>query len=167
MWGWWTKSCIVWNPKCKEKWIFFNMLILIFFGTISLWSAVLHHLLWHQDVGRLLAQITSSLWLESVGYHGSSAIKDNTRTSNQSFRVLLIKVRSGSWAADKLSWGHSRREAGNESFWLNFNQGVFAVLICKWCVGGAASPIGDTLAIGHWPYWPISGPWVWVCILQV
>jgi hypothetical protein len=40
------------------------MLIPIFHGTISLWSAVLYHLLWHWDMGRY------------VGSSGSRAIKD-------------------------------------------------------------------------------------------
>lgn len=156
-------------------------------GTLAVWVSCLFSTLKHwsellvQTSGlKFLPGVALSIWswcLRQLLFQHTSVYLEwgcchwwtmpSLHPSEQSCRGPSVKLRvrqQGSW---KVNLGHSRREAGNESFWLNFNQGVFAVLICKWCVGGAASPIGDTLAIGHWPYWPISGPWVWVCILQV
>jgi len=67
--------------------------------------------------------------------------------SNQSCRGPSNQSGSGSRAAEKLSWGHSRKEADNESFWHLFNQDVVVALMCKQGRGHLQS-IGDTLAIG-------------------
>ena len=59
MWDWQTTSCILWAPVYKEQEIFFSVHRPAFSGTVSWQSAVLHHLLWHWDMGRFLAQIMS------------------------------------------------------------------------------------------------------------
>jgi hypothetical protein len=65
---------------CEERWIFFSTCRLIFSGTISLQFVVFHHPLWHWDMGRFLAQLTSSVlslgWPGSIGSPGSTEIKN-------------------------------------------------------------------------------------------